>query len=422
MKSVTAPRAEMWRGRAAASVAAIAALACGGGGDGGRATPGVSGDTISVGALSPLSDAVAVIGKPIVAGVQTYLENLNAKGGVAGKYQVRLLVEDVTYANPSTSVQKYQKLKSDVVMMAQILGTDHINTVLPLLAEDSIVAIPTTFDAAWVRQPNLIPWGPTYQISAINGIAYYLTEGGGAGKRVCALAIATGYGDAGLEGLQFAAKEMGFEVAATARFKQDDQDFVAPISQLRNGRCDVVFLVSLPGVTGRLLGAAAQLNYAPRWIAQTPSWHASLAESPLKDYFAANLWLPWDGPEWGDTTVAGMREMLTARQKYHPDQKPDVYYTAGWIIGYLTHQTLERAVANGDLSRAGLLKAVEQLGTLNFDGLMSPYTYGPAAQREPSRVSAIFRINPAKPVAMELMKPGFGSPAAQKLTFDKPVP
>jgi ABC-type branched-subunit amino acid transport system substrate-binding protein len=406
----------------AASLAVLAALACSGGGDGGRVTPGVSGDTISVGALSPLSDAVAVIGKPIVAGVQTYLVNLNAKGGVAGKYKVRLLVEDVTYANPSTSVQKYQKLKSDVVMMAQILGTDHINTVLPLLAEDSIVAVPTTFDAAWVRQPNLIPWGPTYQISAINGIAYYLSEGGIPGKRVCALAIATGYGDAGVEGLQFAANEMGFEIAATARFKQDDQDFVAPITQLRNARCDAVFLVSLPGVTGRLLGAAAQLKYAPRWIAQTPSWHASLAESPLKDYFAAHLWLPWDGPEWGDSTVAGMREMLAARQKYQPDQKADVYYTAGWIIGYLTHQTLERAVANNDLSRAGLLKAVEQLGTLNFDGLMSPYTYGPADQREPSRTSAIFRINPAKPVAMELIRAGFGSPAAQKYRFEKSVP
>jgi len=405
-----------WAAAAAWPVIAVLTNACGGA-EASRPTPGVAGDTITVGALSPLSDAVAVIGKPIVAGLQAYVDRLNERGGVAGRYRVRLLVEDVAYINPSSSAQKYQKIKGDVAMMAQILGTDHINTVLPLLAEDSVVAVPTTFDADWVREPHLIPWGPAYQLSAINGIGYYLTEGGGAGKRVCALTIATGYGQAGLEGVEFAAKELGFEIAATARFKQDDQDFVAPITQLRNAKCDAVFLVSLPGVTGRLLGAAAQLGFAPQWIALVPSWAPSLAESALKDYYAEHLLLAWDGPEWGDTTVTGMREMLAALAKFKPDQKPDVYAAVGWNLGYIVHQTLERAVASGDLTRPGLLRAVEQLGTLSFDGMFSPYTYGAASARAPSRMASIFRINPAKPVGLELVKKNFESPAAEKFVF-----
>lgn len=399
----------------------VSLLAVGCGGDSNRLVPGVVGDTISVGALSPLSDAVAVIGKPVVAGLRTYIDALNERGGVGGRYFVRLLVEDVTYANPSTSVQKYEKVKADVAMMAQILGTDHINTVLPLLTEDSIVAVPTTFDAEWIREPQLVPWGTPYQLAAINGVAYYLTEGGGAGKRVCALAIATGYGDAGLEGLQFAAKELGFEIAATARFRQDDQDFVAPITQLRSARCDAVFLASLPGVTGRLLGAAAQLAWAPRWIALIPAWHPSLADSPLREYFIRNLWLTWDGPDWGDTTVAGMRAMLAAKAKHQPDQAPDLFFTAGWIIGALTHQVLERAVASGDLSRAGMMAASAQLGTQSFDGLLSAYTYGSAEQRDPPRTGNIFRVNPLKPVGTELLRAGFESPAARKFVFEKRV-
>ena len=234
-RAVSGPSANRCRAVMAWPVIIALSIACGSA-EVSRPTPGVSGDTITVGALSPLSDAVAVLGKPLVAGLQTYLDHLNERGGVAGKYRVRLLVEDVAYINPSSSAQKYQKIKGDVAMMAQILGTDHINTVLPLLGEDSVVAIPTTFDADWVREAQLIPWGPPYQLSAINGIGYYLTEGGGAGKRVCALTIATGYGDAGLEGMRFAAKELGFEVAASARFKQDDQDFVAPITQLRSAK------------------------------------------------------------------------------------------------------------------------------------------------------------------------------------------
>lgn len=392
-------------------------VACGGAGS--RPLPGVSGDTLSVGSLAPLSDAVAVLGKPITAGLRAYMADLNARGGVAGRYHVRVLVEDVTYANPSTSVQKYQKIKNDVVMMAQVLGTDHINTVLPLLSEDSVTAVPTTFDAEWVREPQLIPWGPPYQIAAINGISYYLTEGGGQGKRVCALTIATGYGDAGLEGLQFASTEMGFPIVSAARFRQDDQDFVAPITQLRNARCDAVFLVSLPGVTGRLLGAAAQIGYAPRWIGLMPAWHSTLAASPLIEYYERNLWIVWDGPQWGDTTVAGIRALQAAQQKYEPDQQPDLWFACGWVLGQLTHATLERAVADGDLSRAGIMAAVAKLGRMDFDGILSAYTYGRADQRDPARSVSLFRVNAARPIGLELLRAGVASPAAAKFTFER---
>jgi len=138
------------------TVAAVAGLllgACGGSaGDTAARTPGVSGDTIFIGALTPLSDAVAVIGKPILAGATAYFDRLNAEqGGVGGKYKVKVLAEDITYANPSSGAQKYQKLKDQVAMIGLVVGTDQVNGLLPLLAEDSMIAVPTTFDAEWVR-------------------------------------------------------------------------------------------------------------------------------------------------------------------------------------------------------------------------------------------------------------------------------
>lgn len=395
--------------------AALLAAACGGaGGDGGRRpVPGMSGDTITVGAIAPLSDAVAVIGVPLTAGMKTYFDAQNERGGVGGKHPVRLLVEDQTYANPSSSVQKYQKMKGDVVMLATVVGTDHINTLIPLLEEDSIIATPTTFDAEWVREPNLMPYGPPYQVWAANGVAYYLEQPGNAGKTVCGMALATGYGDTGLEGVRHAAQELGFTVAATVRFKLDDQDFVAPITQLRNAKCDVVMLTSLPSATGKVLGAAAQLGYAPRWIGQGPSWHSSLATSPLADYFSANLWIAFDGPAWGDTTVAGMREMLAALAKFKPDQKPDIYFAAGWVAAQASSALLEKAAALGDFSRAGMLRASESLGLVSFQGTMSDYVYGPADRREPPRTTTIFKVDPAAPGGLAVERADYTSPAAQ---------
>jgi ABC-type branched-subunit amino acid transport system substrate-binding protein len=393
--------------------AGIALLAAGCGGTGGEAgAPGVVGDTIAIGALTPLSDAVAVIGKPLAAGLQAYARQLNdERGGIAGRYRLKVIEEDITYANPSTGAQKYQKIKADVAFFAMVVGTDHVNGLLPLLEEDSVVVVPTTFDAEWVRQPRLLPWGPPYQVWTINGAAYYRQQPGNETKTICSLVLATGYGEASEEGLVFAAAQMGFEIPVKARFRQDDQDFIAPITQLRNARCDAVFLASLPGVTGKVLGAAAQLGYEPRWIAQGPSWHQTLIHTSLKEYYARNLWLVIDGPEWGDSTVAGVRSLLAARSRYTPDQEPDLYYTVGYLLGRTAHALLERAVELGDLSRAGILRAVEQV-TVRYDGLWSEYRYGPAPERELPRTVSLFRMNPDKPFGAELLVAGFTSPAA----------
>jgi hypothetical protein len=114
-----------------------------------------------------------------------------------------------------------------------------------------------------------------------------------------------------------------------------------------------------------------------------------------------------------------MREMLAALAKYRPDQKPDVYLGGGWAIARSVHALLERAVASGDLSRAGIMRASDSLGTVSFGGIQGDYRYGPAASREPPRATHIFRVNPAVPNGLEVERANFTTPAAQKFTFEK---
>jgi ABC-type branched-subunit amino acid transport system substrate-binding protein len=396
--------------------AAIAVTACGGDK---RPTPGVVGDTIAVGVIAPLSDAVAVIGAPISAGLQTYVDALNARGGIGGKYKVKLIVEDQTYANPSTSAQKYQKIKDDVALFGLVVGTDHVNMLLPLLDEDSVIVSPATFDSEWVREPMLLPFGSTYQLWAYNGIAYYRGLPGNSNRRICAMSLATGYGDAGVEGAELAAAQLGFSLAANVRFRQDDQDYVTQITQLRNANCDAVLLVSLPANTGRILGTAAQSRFAPQWIALSPGWHGSMIESPLRQYLIDRLWISFDGGEYGDTTSAGMRALMAASAQYRPEQKPDLYFTAGYTIGVGIEALLNKAAELDDLSRAGLLAASAALGAVTFDGLVGDYTYGPADQREPPRSTTIFRVDPANPMGLTALRKGYTAPGVEVFTFTR---
>ncbi|MGQ0639700.1 MAG: ABC transporter substrate-binding protein [Gemmatimonadaceae bacterium] len=404
----------------------ILALGCGSGGqsvaDDGRGTAslarsaGFDGDSINVGILSPLSDAVAVIGIPLTNGNAAYFSALNERGGVAGKYPVRLLQEDITYANPSSSVQKYNKIKNQVVLFTQILGTDHVNGLLPLLAEDSIVGSGATLDAAWIGERNLIPVAAPYQILAINVLDHYLNSEA-SGKNICSLALATGYGEAGLQGLAHAARTLGFQIASQARFKQGDQEFVAQVSQLKNAGCNGVLLVSLPSETGRIMGAASQLDFKPRWMLLSPGWIGALAQSPAAPYMKEHLWISMEGPQWGDTTVAGMATMLADMAKYKPEQKPDFFFQFGYTQARAAHAVLEKAVALGNLSRSGVLQAMAELGVVSNQGVMGDYGYGLPENRQPPRVSTVFKVNPSLPYGVELVKGGIQSPAATSFAF-----
>jgi ABC-type branched-subunit amino acid transport system substrate-binding protein len=373
---------------------------------------------INLGVITPLTGPAAAIGNPLTNGNKTWFDYVNQeRGGIAGKYKVVLKVEDSQYV-PQSGVQAYNKIKGDVVMLAQLLGTPVTNAVLPQLRTDDIVAAPASLDAEWVRDKNLLPVGGPYQIQMINAADWLVNEGGGKDKTACTMIQDDTYGQAGQEGVDYAAKELGFTVKSTARFKQAAPDFTAQVQQLKGAGCQVVFLVSLAGDTGKILGTAAQLAFTPQWIGQSPSYIGALAASQLKDYLAKYFYVAGEGTEWGDTTVPGVTDLLDRLQKYQPSQQPDYYFTFGYNQARAVTALLEKAVELGDLSRKGILKALESMGTVAFEGLTGDYKYGKVADREPPRTSTVYKINPAKPIGIEKVKYNFTSEAAKKFEFE----
>ncbi len=380
--------------------------------------PGFDGSTIKVGVLTALSGPAALIGTPLAAGQQVYFDYLNAElGGIAGKYPVEIVLEDNQYET-ATTVQKYGKIKNDVVMFSQIMGTPSISAALPLLAEDDMVAAPASQDAFWVREQNLFPVIEPYQIDVINAMSYYVGDGGGsATDTICAVIQNDVYGEAGLEGLQFAADQLGFEIATVTRYAAGDQDFTAQVTELANTNCDMVFATALPTEFAGILGAAAQRAFEPRWIAQSPAWVDELAATPLADYLEAHVWIVALGREWGDPASKDMTDLVDRVAVYKPDQSPDYYFTFGYLQAWATHQLLEAAVADGDLSREGIINAMNGLSSLEFGDLSPAYGYGPPEDRDPPRGSTIFAVDTSKPFALGALATNFTTPAAEAYEF-----
>ncbi len=379
--------------------------------------PGFDGKTINLGVITPLSGLASVIGKPLTSGNRAYWASVNAKGGVGGKYKVQLSQQDSQY-QVETALQGYDQIKDKVVAFQQVLGTQIMQAVLTRLKADKLTAGPATLDSQWVKAPQLFPIGAPYEVEAVNGFDYYINRGGGRGKKVCALAQDDAYGSNGLQGLAFAAKQLKFTVSTTARFATGS-DVSAQVGQLADAKCEAVFLASLPNDTSPIVTKMIGRNFTPQVLGLAPTWLAGFENSPdQSDFYQKHFWLLSEGPAWGDTSVPGMAKMIDDQQRYAPDQKPDQYFYFGYAQAWAEDQILEQAVKNGDLSRAGVQKAMTQVGTLKFENLVGDYLYGASAStRNPPRDTTIFKIVPGKPIGLDILVPPFVSAAAKQLKF-----
>jgi len=291
--------------------------------------------------------------------------------------------------------------------------------VLPQLRTDRIMAAPASLDALWVREENLLPVGAPYQIQAINAMDYYLSEGGGTTDSVmCTMIQDDVYGEAGQQGIDFAAQEYGFPVANTQRFKVGTENYVGQIGALAGAGCEMVFLVATPSDAAKIWGTAAQAKYAPQWFGQSPAYTGALAQSPVAPYMQQSVLMVSEGTEWGDESVPGMKQMVADATEFAPDQEPDYYFAFGYNQARAMTALLEKAVELGDLSREGILEASNQLGEVTFDGLAGDYQYGAAETRNPPRSSTIFAVDPTKPFGLKTVKYNFTSDAAGKFEFE----
>lgn len=380
--------------------------------------PGFDGTTIRVGAITPTSGPAAVIGGPLTAGNQAYFDALNANGGVAGRYQVELVVEDSAYAT-TTADAAYESMKEDVVMFAQILGTQIVTTLLPKLEADNIVAAPASLDSFWVREQQLLPIGGPYQVQSANAFTWYI-EGGNGGSPddvICALIRDDEYGEAGLEGFEAAAEANDVEIAEVVTFPGGESDFTTQIGALQGAGCEMVLFVGLPTETSPAITRAAQSSppFEPQWIGQSPSWLTLFAQGDLAPYLQEHFVLAAEGVEWGDTSVPGMAQMLEDAPE---GQQPDIYFAFGYNQARAVHQVLEAAVANGDLSREGIIEAMNGIEVLTFDGLTGDYPYGPPEDRDPPRASTIFAVDPEAPGGLRVLAADVVSEAAENYQFE----
>lgn len=244
---------------------ALVLSACGASGIGGGDSAGVDDDTIRIGVHGPNSGPAVAFTEGAIAGFKLYVDDLNERGGIAGR-TVEIVQADDQYTVSGGASAARRLADKDVFLAYNIIGADpaigalpelerrgvpYLSVALPLeLAQESDVAfvVPTPLELLGEAVPSFIRSELDPDDSATVGLMWENQD------------IFRDMKDRFMS----AADEIGLDVAVTESFDRDAASYVQNVQRVREAGADLVVLlggVAVPGV----LQAADSIGYEPTW-------------------------------------------------------------------------------------------------------------------------------------------------------------
>ena len=358
---------------------------------------------IRLGILSDESGPRKSIGLPRVKAARVFFQALNDQGGIKGR-RVRLVVADHQFS-PEVATAKYQEMKDSVLMIEQIYPLAFLRDDL---ARDGVLASPVARFSSLAGDPHLVMTGTPYRIEMSNAVDWLASTLPDAQRtKIAAVTQADDYGADGLAGIEEAATSHGLHLVTTLTYQPADIDFSAQVTALKASGADYVFMTTTSRVTAKIIEGCAGIGFAPNFIGTYFSFHPQImADNPaLKPLFAKSYKASGAFARWGEDGP-GMKAMLDAITRYAPEQKPDPFFLHGWIQAGIVAEVLKRAEETNNLSRPGVLKALEGMPDVELDGLSPTLSYGREARgRPPSRQTRMFDISMDDPRYPDMLRP-----------------
>jgi ABC-type branched-subunit amino acid transport system substrate-binding protein len=385
-----------------------------------QAGPGidVATKTIRIGDIDALTGPAAPLGIAVAAGHRAFFDSLNARGGIDG-WKVKLTVKDSGY-KPQEHVQLFNQLQSSVAILNSF-GSPTTKAIQPQVDQQKLVTFPASFDSIWGADSVMAPVGAPYSVDIANVLDYY-TNSGAKKPKIGIIYQNDEYGADGLRGFKAAKSALGFTDAGQQSFNPGDTSFTAQVQKLKAAGADAVVVTALPSATGPIVGTAATLGFKPQWILQGPAFLEQLitkdgnvgsAPTPVAPVLKGALVTSFAAP-WGDHGSPGMKQLVADHDRYSADLPPSIYFTLAYAQGQVQAAILRKAIASRNLTRAGILTAKQNLGTVDLGGIAPSVSYEPQPG-PPTRKSLITVIDPKVPGFLKAVAPDHGSAVADSL-------
>ncbi len=371
---------------------------------------------IYLGTISDLTEGpFKALAVPITDAQKAFWGRVNQQGGIGGyEIDVTTYVKDNKY-NPQIHNQVYQEIKPHILALAQTLGSPQTAAILPDLKASNIVAVPASWTSLWAFEDVVLESGTNYCIESMNSVDYAADKLGA--KSIMAVHLAGDYGDDAAAGAKVAAEKRGltFTDVKTAT-GQDNQ--AGAIDAIVSGNPDVVILTNGPTDAAVIVGQASARGYKGKFIGTNPTWNPGLLKGPaaaavMSQYLRSSPLKPYGA------NTPGYEAMRAALGNV---SQPNEGHVAGWVLSYPLKAALQKAVENKDLTRAGLLSAVNSLTSVDYEGMLpeGAGNYSGTPNEDVFRQSEIHKPDEAATSGVSEVEPFFTGPTAKDYKLEKP--
>ena len=330
---------------------------------------------VRIGTLNDESGPAAAIGKPYALGKRVLAAQVNAGGsGILPEgWTVELVERDHGY-NPQNAVQAFNEIKDQVLFFGTSFGTPNTLPLRPMLERDGIIAFPASLSSKMAEFAFTPPAGPSYAIEAQRAMDWVVEQAGGAENVKAGIVYQQDdYGGDGLEGWQQAATAHGVTVVSEQTVAPGQKDFAAVVTALKDAGATHVLMTTLPSATGPIVGTAAQLQYMPVWVGNTPAWIDSFFNPEvIPPVVFTNFYWVQGLPYWGEA-VPGMDAFTAAYDTHGAALGPkNTYVLMSYVQGLVQFHALRRSIESNDVTRAGYKAALNGVKGFDAGGLVQP--------------------------------------------------
>jgi ABC-type branched-subunit amino acid transport system substrate-binding protein len=381
---------------ASGAVFAVALAACGSPGGGGTASnvPGVTANSITIGATVPLTGPAAPGYSEIAPAVNAVFAWVNAHGGVYGRKINYIYLDDGYNASNTAAQTRKLVLQDHIFADVGSLGTP---TQLAVQSYLNSLKIPQLFIESgcncWSQSqyPYSLGWQPPYTVEGKILGAYIAQHF--AGKKIGYLYQDDEFGQDVVKGL-----DMEIPAASVvSRQTYDAATLSGPLSNqmaaLKSAGAEVVVLATVPAATALAMLPAAAIGYLPQYVVDSVGADAPTVGPLLASFTTAgggtaaeaqaakgllagvisDTYLPLENDTsnpWIQVTEKLLQDYAPSLWAAHGLDGNTLY---GVALGYTFVQALQAAGPN--LTRDGLMAAIASKGASFVTPGLVPLSY-----------------------------------------------
>ncbi|MGQ9653673.1 MAG: ABC transporter substrate-binding protein [Thermodesulfobacteriota bacterium] len=353
--------------------------------------PGVTPDTVTVGAILDMSGPVVIELTQQYYGQLAYVQKAFDEG--IYKRKIKIVAEDGGY-DPAKHLAAGKLLldRDNVFCFVNSVGTSPTIALNELLEARKVPLVSPSAQSNRLAVPfkrYIFNQMAAYYDQARICVDYIVSKDPKA--RIAMICQDDDFGHEGRDGFLEQCKKHGIEPVGVVTYQRGAKDLSSPVIKLKSLNPDYVINHGIAAPGAAIMKEAQKLSWRPKWVVMSglPVGHFIQLSGEALD-FAGDIhgvmlnYLP-------DGDSPGAVEYREAVKKYQPKAETN-NSNSMWGYGYskVLVEGLKRAEAANDLTREGLIKALETLKDFET-GVFPPITYTSTSHSAPASCMLVKR-------------------------------